>query len=332
MIFQQHATLRKCFHIRAFSAKTPSGAADRFSERGSLYLAGYELELTQSEKESLPPQIARLSATKIGCVKGGFEQINNRKKAFQTASPFPFRIQHVFSCRYHYQVETFWKTHFKPKLVGNGGGTEWFHLDASDIDLVSSEMEKYASTGMLLGGHISNEPRKSSVVGQPAEQRPREKVRAILYKHKCFLKAFKESRSYLSSTEFELVLKALYKHPRSLEVRGRGVEEIFVARARSPYERYFCFYVKRKDGSEDYFSYLKCFSGLVRRDLRTGLEAVPREEEVLGKERAVPKLAGTTRRDHGKPILASSRDVPTVVKHDWVMRGGVKWLQVEEQH
>ncbi|EJK76755.1 hypothetical protein THAOC_01466 [Thalassiosira oceanica] len=188
-----------------------------FSERGSLYLAGYELELTQSEKESLPPQIARLSATKIGCVKGGFEQINNRKKAFQTASPFPFRIQHVFSCRYHYQVETFWKTHFKPKLVGNGGGTEWFHLDASDIDLVSSEMEKYASTGMLLGGHISNEPRKSSVVGQPAEQRPREKVRAILYKHKCFLKAFKESRSYLSSTEFELVLKALYKHPRSLE-------------------------------------------------------------------------------------------------------------------
>jgi len=345
MIFlRSHATLRKYRSSRSFSTNPPV-ADDFFSERGCLYLAGYHLP--QSVKDSLPslpPQVRPIYATKIGCVEGGHEQVEKRKKSFQTGSPFPFKMTYVSPCRYQYQVESIWKNHFQPKLVGNGAGTEWFHLDDSDIQFVTSEMETYESTGMLLGHDIANEQavapvRKSSAderKEQPAKQSHRNQVKAILSKHKELSKRF-HRRSYLSASDFKVVFAALCKHTRSAEKRGRGVAEIFVSK--SPFvadEWSFCFYVKRIDGSEEDFSYKKCFSSQPRRDLRgEGLEEESQEEEVLEQDhrdgtlvhaesRAVPELARLdtpgakgTSRDHGKPVLAASQDVLklTAFKH-----------------
>ena len=84
-----------------------------------------------------------------------------------------------------------------------------------------------------------------------ASQHLKSKCQAILQRHK------HQGRSTLTATEFETVYKALQNHSKAKAKIGCGVKSIFVQE--DPYGS-FCFHVERVDGSEEDFSYKKCFN------------------------------------------------------------------------
>ena len=68
------------------------------------------------------------------------------------------------------------------------------------------------------------------------------------------------SRRYLESHEQATMEMALAFHPKATSKVGCGISRIFVQRSRSPDgDEVCCFYVSRRDGSEEDFSLHKIF-------------------------------------------------------------------------
>eukprot|EP00976_Prorocentrum_cordatum_P050234 1014230-Prorocentrum_minimum.AAC.2 len=69
------------------------------------------------------------------------------------------------------------------------------------------------------------------------------------------------ARRHLDAHQQAIIEKALTFHPKANSKIGCGVERIFVQRSRTPQgEEVCCFYVSRRDGSEEDFSLHKIYN------------------------------------------------------------------------
>jgi len=120
----------------------------------------------------------------------------------------------------------------------------------------------------------------------------------------------------LSGNEFELVRALLDHHPRSAEKIGQGVESIFVGCGR----RENCFWIKRTDGSETDFSYVKClYTPTQWTNIHQAARNAVRDQILLFKNRAFAKAATILCEITHVPIQKDNSDVDHKVPFDLLL-------------
>lgn len=231
-------------------------------------------------RQILPPKLQNLdvpvlNARKIGMVKS-LERghADKRVSSMQTGNPFELELVHHIPCKDPVVMERYWHHIFAKKRLSG----EWFLVCEEDINEMCKVTTQDFKTGIFPGNKevlddIINDKNKKAddqesavavadsitTLEVEATETTFKVVKSILHRHRVKLKqSDRFERSQLTTEEFEIVMKALKKHPEADQKIGVGVTSIFVQQT-IQYRDSYCFHVKRVDGSEEDFSYNYCF-------------------------------------------------------------------------
>lgn len=230
-------------------------------------------------RQILPPKlqnldVPELNARKIGMVKS-LERghADKRVSTMQTGNPFELELVHHIPCKDPVVMERYWHHVFAKKRLSG----EWFLVCEEDINEMCKVTTQDFETGNFPGNKevldeiVKDKNKKAddqesvpvtgsiTALEMEATKVTFKIVKGILHRHRIKLKqSDRFERSHLTDEEFEIVMKALKKHPKADQKIGVGVTSIFV-QPTLQYRDSYCFHVKRVDSSEEDFSYPYCF-------------------------------------------------------------------------
>ena len=230
------------------------------------------------------------SLRKIGVVLNPqIEDIEKRMTQLGTGNPFKVECEHSVPCDEPRVMEKYWHSVHQEHRVRN----EWFNLsDEKKVREMLSVTTDFHHTGVFHGDlQLFEEIRNRNAAASEAYRKglvdfhhdeldtsstetndgktaslDKTFFQTILFRHKeKLMEKGHATRSYLDSSEFQIIRDLLDRHPDAKMKIGVGVKAIFVQKAFVGQWQSFCFHVKRTDGSEEDFSYNACL-GLHKSD------------------------------------------------------------------
>lgn len=232
------------------------------------------------------PKLSNLR--KIGMVLNQkIEYVEKRVTQLGMGNPFEVECEHSVPCNEALAMKKYWHYVHRERRFRN----EWFDLSEETLREILSVTTEFHQSGIFNGDfQIFEEIRKQNAA---ASQTYRKRLvnyhdqldtsstetndgktasldktffQTILFRHKeKLMEKGHATRSYLDSSEFQIIRDLLDRHPDAKMKIGVGVKAIFVQKAFVGQWQSFCFHVKRTDGSEEDFSYNACL-GLHKSD------------------------------------------------------------------